>query len=99
MGRAELLVADEFGRPAQSTLQNARAWHLGASELDHLRASTQQATPFLKRTDSALWRRLARAFVQFLACLVHRDARPACGGANVGDRRVHGVLPEVVGLP
>lgn len=25
--------------------------------------------------------------------------RPAGGGADVGDRRVHGVLPDVVGLP
>ena len=46
-----------------------------------------------------LWRRVARALVQVLACLAHWDARPAGGGADVGDRRVHGVLPEVVGLP
>jgi hypothetical protein len=26
-------------------------------------------------------------------------AHPAGGGADVGDRRVHGVLPKVVGLP
>src|SRR3984885_16246121 len=46
-----------------------------------------------------LWRRLARVVHQILACLAHRDARPAGGGADVGDRRVYGVLPEVVGLP
>ena len=48
---------------------------------------------------SALWRRVSRALVQVLACLACRDARPAGSGADVGDRRVHGVLPEVVGLP
>src|SRR6185312_5292642 len=42
---------------------------------------------------------MARALVQALAYLAHRDARPAGCGADVGDRRVHGVLPEVVGLP
>ena len=42
---------------------------------------------------------MARALVQVLACLAHRDARPAGGGTDAGDRRVHGVLPEVVGLP
>jgi hypothetical protein len=41
----------------------------------------------------------AAAFVEVLACLADRDARPARGGADAGDRRVHGVLPEVVGLP
>ena len=39
------------------------------------------------------------ALGQVLACLAHRDARPAGGGADVGDRREQGVLPEVVGLP
>jgi hypothetical protein len=39
------------------------------------------------------------AFVQFLVWLAHRDARPTGGGADVCDRRVHGVLPEIVGLP
>jgi hypothetical protein len=39
------------------------------------------------------------ALVQVLACLAHRDTRPAGRGADVGDRRAHGVLPEVVGLP
>lgn len=43
--------------------------------------------------------RAARALVQVLTCLAHWDARPTGGGADVGDRRVHGVLSEVVGLP
>jgi len=34
---------------------------------------------------------------QLLACTVHRNARPAGGGADVGDRREQGVLPKVVG--
>jgi hypothetical protein len=42
---------------------------------------------------------VARALGQVLACLAHRDARPAGGGADAGDRREQGVLPEVVGLP
>jgi hypothetical protein len=42
---------------------------------------------------------VAGALVEVLACLADRDARPARGGADAGDRRVHGVLPEVVGLP
>jgi hypothetical protein len=42
---------------------------------------------------------VARALGQDLACLAHRDARLAGGGADVGDRREQGVLPEVVGLP
>jgi hypothetical protein len=50
-------------------------------------------------SDSALWRIVARALVQVPACLAHRDVRLAGGGADVGDRRVHGVLPEVVRLP
>ena len=53
----------------------------------------------MSRTYSALWRLVARALVQIPACLAHWDARPAGSGADVGDRRVHGVLPEVVGLP
>ena len=36
---------------------------------------------------------------QYLAYLTHRHARPASGGANIGDRRIQGVLPEVIGLP
>src|ERR1700722_14311348 len=46
----------------------------------------------------SLWHWIARALAQVLACLAHRGARPAGGGADVGDRRVQGVLPEVVGL-
>ena len=46
----------------------------------------------------SLWRRVARALAQVLACLAHWDARPAGGGADAGDRREQGVLPEVVGL-
>jgi len=42
---------------------------------------------------------MARVLVQVLACLAHRDARLAGGGPDVGDRGVHGVLPEVVSLP
>ena len=49
--------------------------------------------------NGSLWRWVARALGQVLACLAHRDARPAGGGADVGDRREQGVLPEVVGLP
>jgi hypothetical protein len=47
----------------------------------------------------SLWRRVARVLAQVMACLAHWDARPAGGGADVGDRREQGVLPEVVGLP
>jgi hypothetical protein len=36
---------------------------------------------------------------QVLSCLAHRDARPAGGGADAGDRREQRVLPQVVGLP
>ena len=36
---------------------------------------------------------------QFLACQPDRHAGPARGGADIGDRRVQGVLPEVIGLP
>ena len=43
--------------------------------------------------------RMARALAQLLACLAHWDARPAGGGADAGDHREQGVLPEVVGLP
>jgi hypothetical protein len=42
---------------------------------------------------------MARALGQVLACLAHRHACPAGGGADVGYRREQGVLPEVVGLP
>ena len=41
----------------------------------------------------------AGALSQVLACLAHRHARPAGGGADVGDRREQRVLPEVVSLP
>ena len=48
----------------------------------------------------SLWRRgVAGAVGQVLACLAYRHARPAGGGADVGDGREQGVLPEVVGLP
>ena len=47
----------------------------------------------------ASWRWVARALGQVLACLAHWHARPAGGGADAGDRREQGVLPEVVGLP
>jgi hypothetical protein len=47
----------------------------------------------------SLRRWAARVPGQLLACLANRDARPAGGRADVGDRREHGVLPEVVGLP
>jgi hypothetical protein len=42
---------------------------------------------------------VAGAVGQVLACLAYRHARPAGGGADVGDGREQGVLPEVVGLP
>ena len=45
------------------------------------------------------WRRVAGGLGQVLACLAYRHARPAGGGADVGDGRVQGKLPEVVGLP
>jgi hypothetical protein len=35
----------------------------------------------------SLWRRVARALAQIMACLAHWDARPAGGGADVGDCR------------
>jgi hypothetical protein len=41
---------------------------------------------------------VAGALSQVVACLAYRDARPAGGGADVGDRREQRVLPEVVGL-
>jgi hypothetical protein len=47
----------------------------------------------------SLWRWVARALGQVFACLADRFARPAGGGADVGDRRRQGVLPGVVGLP
>jgi hypothetical protein len=53
----------------------------------------------LKDEDSRRWRGVARALDQVLACLTHRDARPAGGRTDVGDRREQGVLPEFVGLP
>ena len=43
--------------------------------------------------------RAAKALGQALACLAHRCARPAGGGADVGDRGEQGVLAQVVGLP
>jgi len=46
-----------------------------------------------------VWRWVARLPRQVLACLAYRHARPAGGGADAGDRREQGVLPEVVGLP
>jgi len=41
----------------------------------------------------SLWRCLAGALGKVLACLAHRDACPAGGGADAGDRREQGVLP------
>ena len=49
--------------------------------------------------DGSLWCRVAGALGQVLACLAYWHARPAGGGADVGDCREHGVLPEVVRLP
>jgi len=40
---------------------------------------------------------VARAPGQVLACLTHRHARPARGGADIADRREQAVLPEVIG--
>ena len=42
---------------------------------------------------------MAPAQGQVLACLAYGDACLAGGGADVGDRGVEGVLPEVIGLP
>jgi hypothetical protein len=42
---------------------------------------------------------MAGAPGQVLACLAHRDACPAGGGADVGDCREQGMLPQVGGLP
>jgi hypothetical protein len=67
--------------------------------MDDLRARDRRKFDRSSRTDSALWRLFAGALVQILACLAHRDPGPAGGGADAGDRRVRGVLPEVVGLP
>ena len=47
----------------------------------------------------SLWRWVAGALGQVLACLAHRHARPAGGGADIADRREQGVLPEIIGLP
>ena len=47
----------------------------------------------------SLRRRVAGALAQVLACLAHRHACPAGGGADVGHRREQRVLPEVVALP
>src|SRR6516165_498739 len=46
-----------------------------------------------------LWRRVTQARGQVLACLAYGDACVAGGGADVGDRCVEGVLPEIIGLP
>src|SRR5437773_5273277 len=54
---------------------------------------------FVRVPKWSLWRRVAGAPGQVLACLAHRHARPAGGRADIGDRREQGVLPEVVGLP
>jgi hypothetical protein len=42
---------------------------------------------------------VAGLWFEILACLADWDARPAGGGADAGDRRVNGVLPQVAGLP
>ena len=57
------------------------------------------ALPLGPRQIGTLWRWVAGALGRVLACLAHRHARPAGGGADVGDRREQGALPEVVGLP
>ena len=49
--------------------------------------------------DGSLWCRVAGALSQVLACLADRHARPAGGGADVGDGSEQGVLLEVVALP
>src|SRR5262245_51714082 len=46
-----------------------------------------------------LWRRVARALGQVLACLAYGQPSPAGGSAGIGDRGVEGVLPKVIGLP
>jgi len=51
-----------------------------------------------RRAESAIWR-VAWALDQVLAYLAYWDVGPAGGGADAGDGRVQGVLPEVVGLP
>lgn len=43
--------------------------------------------------------RLAGALAEVLTRLTDRDARPAGTCSDIGDRRLRGVLPEVVGLP
>ena len=42
---------------------------------------------------------MAGVLAEILACLTDWDACPTGSGADVGDRRVHGVLPEVISLP
>src|SRR5882762_1391888 len=42
---------------------------------------------------------MAGALGEVMACLAYRYARPAGGGADVGDGREERVPPQVVGLP
>ena len=65
----------------------------GRYECEHL-AKQSADQPFVIGRE-----RVPRALVQVMACLTYWDARPAGGGADVGDCGVRGVLPEVVGLP
>jgi hypothetical protein len=53
----------------------------------------------MTRTNGGSWRWVAPARGQVLACLAYGGACVAGGGADVGDRCVEGVLPEVIGLP
>src|SRR6516225_5675238 len=70
---------------------------------EHEPPSSSAAPPSDDRSHSipncSLWRRVAGTLGQVLACLAYRHAHPAGGGADVGDGREQGVLPEVVGLP
>ena len=52
---------------------------------------------FRIRAVLVLWRRVAQALGQVLACLAYGGACLAGGGADVGDRGAEGVLPEVRG--
>lgn len=61
--------------------------------------SDRPVSGFRYAPELAAMTRVTGALAQVLACLPHRDARPAGGGADVGDRREQVVLPEVVGLP
>jgi hypothetical protein len=92
---------------SKAVYDQCRALGLSTAELAGGRSIQYPICPAVRSSDDryhsvpnwSLWRWAARALGQVLACLAHRHARPDGGGADIGDRREQGVLPEVVGLP